>query len=223
MKRSPKPVPNAPSASLADQAYATLETLLVTLALEPGAVVSEQELCARTGYGRTPVREAIQRLSSLGLLRVLPRRGLVVAPIDGVEHLGVLETRRALDRLLASLAARRASPEQRSALKACAEAMAKAAARSDLPAYLREDAACDAVLEAACRNPSAVKASEPLHIHCRRFWFRHHHEGDLGRAAALHGALMKAVARGDEAGAAAASDALMDHLERFARRALDLD
>lgn len=223
MSRPAKPIPATPSASLADQAYSALEALLVTLALEPGAVVSEQELCARTGYGRTPVREAIQRLSSLGLLRVLPRRGLVVAPIDGVEHLGVLETRRALDRLVAGLAARRAAPEQRASLKAGAEAMAKAAAKQDLEAYLLEDARCDAVLEAACRNPSAVKASLPLHIHCRRFWFRHHHEGDLAGAAALHVALMKAVARGDEAGAAAASDALLDHLERFARRALDLD
>lgn len=223
MSRLRNSPPGAPPVSLADQAYAALEGLLVTLALQPGAVVSEQELCVRTGFGRTPVREAIQRLSALGLLRVLPRRGLVVAPIDGVEHLGVLETRRALDRLVAGLAARRAAPEQRSDLKAGAEAMAKAAAKGDLEAYLAQDARCDAVLEAACRNPSAVKASLPLHIHCRRFWFRHHHEGDLAGAAGLHVALMKAVARGDEAGAMAASDALMDHLERFARRALDLD
>jgi DNA-binding GntR family transcriptional regulator len=219
----PRAAAPSPPASLAAQAYAALEAAVVTLAIPPGTVISEQELCGRTGYGRTPVREAIQRLSAFGLLRVLPRRGLVVSPIDGVEHLGLLETRRVLDRLVASLAARRAAPEQRSALKACAEAMAKAAAKADLEDYLRQDARCDEVLDAACRNPSAVQAAEPLHIHCRRFWFRHHHAGDLSAAAGLHVALMKAVARGDEAGAAAASDALLDHLERFARRALDLD
>ena len=220
---SPARPPASAPASLAELAYLALEAQLVTLAIPPDTVVSEQELCARTGLGRTPVREAIQRLSSLGLLRVLPRRGLVVSPIDGVEHLGVLETRRVLDRLVAGLAARRAAPEQRSALKACAEAMGRAAAKADLEAYLREDARCDEILDAASRNPSAVQAAERLHIHCRRFWFCHHHAGDLGAAADLHVALMKAVARGDEAGAATASEALLDHLERFARRALDLD
>lgn len=217
------PPPETAPASLADRAYVALEAQIVTLAIPPGTVISEQELCGRTGLGRTPVREAIQRLSPLGLLRVLPRRGLVVSPIDGVEHLGVLETRRVLDRLVAGLAARRAGPEQRAGLKTCAEAMAKAAAKGDLEAYLREDARCDEILDAACRNPSAVQAATPLHTHCRRFWFRHHHAGDLGAAADLHIALMKAVARGDEGGAWSASSALLDHLERFARRALDLD
>jgi DNA-binding GntR family transcriptional regulator len=218
-----RPQPPAAPESLAQRAYLELESQLVTLELAPGAVVSEQELCARTGLGRTPVREAIQRLSALGLLRILPRRGLLVSPIDGVAFLGLLETRRVLDRLVASLAARRAAPEQRAALKASAEAMAKAAAKGDLADYLRLDQTCDELLAAASRNPSAAQAAEPLHIHCRRFWFRHHHDADLGAAAARHGVLMKAVARGDEAAAAAASDALLDDLEGFARRALDLD
>jgi DNA-binding GntR family transcriptional regulator len=219
----PRTQPPAPPESLAQRAYLELESQLVTLALAPGSVVSEQELCACTGLGRTPVREAIQRLSGLGLLRILPRRGLLVNPIDGVAFLGLLETRRVLDRLVAALAARRAAPEQRKALKAGAAAMARAAAKGDLPAYLRQDQACDGLLAAACRNPSAVQAAEPLHIHCRRFWFRHHHDADLPAAAARHVALMQAVARGDEDAAAAASDALLDDQEKIARRALDLD
>jgi len=185
-------------------------------------VVSEPELCQRVGLGRTPVREAIQRLAAQRLLRVLPRRGLVVAGVDGIEHLGMLETRRVLDRLIAALAARRASPDQRAELKACATSMAKSARENRLKDYLKMDQQCDEILESACRNPSAVLAVAPLHVHCRRFWYLHRRSADIGSVAALHIALMKAVAGGDEQGAATASEALLDHLDRSAREALEL-
>ena len=48
--------------SLSDQAYEGLEEMIVTLHLEPGAVLSEAELSEQLGIGRTPIREALQRL-----------------------------------------------------------------------------------------------------------------------------------------------------------------
>jgi hypothetical protein len=52
-----------PNISLTDQAYSRIEELIVTLQLPPGGAVSESEICAQTGFGRTPVREALMRLS----------------------------------------------------------------------------------------------------------------------------------------------------------------
>ncbi len=58
-----------------------LEEQLVTLKLAPGELIAEKDLMDKAGIGRTPVREAIQRLSAEGLLQVLPRKGLMVTPL----------------------------------------------------------------------------------------------------------------------------------------------
>lgn len=60
------------SESLAEQAYRVLERSIVTLELEPGAIVNERSLIELTGMGRTPIREAIQRLAWEGLVEVRP-------------------------------------------------------------------------------------------------------------------------------------------------------
>jgi len=208
--------------SLADEAYIRLEEMIVTLELRPGGVFSESDLSRKVRIGRTPLREALQRLQAQHLVTTLPRRGVVVSDINIVDYLAVLETRRVLDRLIAAKAARRATPEQRQTLGQTAEAMALAAARGDMAEYMRLDTGFDRLLEAASRSAFALQASVPLHAHCRRFWYLYRHNGDLPRAAEHHAALMKAVAAGDEEGAGAASDALVDYLEEFARTALDL-
>ena len=74
--------------NLADRAYNQLEELVVTLRLEPGAVLSEGVLASELGFGRTPIREALQRLASRYRL-------VIVSNVDRVsfaasnEHLGV--------------------------------------------------------------------------------------------------------------------------------------
>ncbi|MEW6512135.1 MAG: GntR family transcriptional regulator [Bacteroidota bacterium] len=208
--------------SLADAAYVRLEEMIVTLALRPGSVFSEGELSRKIGIGRTPLREALQRLQVQRLVTTLPRRGVAISEINIVDYLSLLEARRVLDRLIATKAARRASPEQRDRLKELAAGLRGAAERGDLNEFMRIDMHFDRLLEAAARSAFALQASVSLHAHCRRFWYLYRHNGDLARAAQLHGALMTAVARGDEQAAGNASDALVDYLEEFARAALDL-
>jgi DNA-binding GntR family transcriptional regulator len=208
--------------SLSERAYKQLEEMVVTLQLQPGAVVTEGELGARLGIGRTPLREAIQRLAIQRLVTTLPRRGLVVSEINLTDHLGVLETRRVLDRLLAAGAARRATPEERTHLKEYAAWMSEAAQADNLAEFMRLDQEFDQLLAAAAHNHAASNAIAPLHIHCRRFWYFYRHQGDLPRAAAHHSALIDAVAEGDEERATEASDILMQYLEDFTRKALDL-
>lgn len=212
----------AGKASLADVAYARLEEMIVTLELQPGSVLSEGDLGKRVGIGRTPLREALQRLQVHRLVTTLPRRGVVVSDINIVDYLALLEARRVLDRLVATKAARRASPDQRDELRKTASAMQRAAARGDMGEFMRLDTAFDQVVESAARSAFALQASVPLHAHCRRFWYLYRHNGDLPRAADLHAALMEAVAAGDEEAAGQASDTLVQYLEEFARTALDI-
>ena len=109
--------------TLTDKAYRALEEEIVTLRIPPGTVVSEAMLSQRLGVGRTPVREALQRLAREWLVVILPRRGIVVSEIDPVRHLRLLEVRREVERLLARSAARRASAPLRARFRTIAEAM----------------------------------------------------------------------------------------------------
>ena len=66
--------PAAPTASLADRAYALIQHDIITMRLKPGAALNEADLVARTGIGRTPVHRAVHRLVLEGLLSVMPRK-----------------------------------------------------------------------------------------------------------------------------------------------------
>src|ERR1700744_1631323 len=59
--------------TLTERAYRQIEELIVTLELAPETILSEQSLAQRLSIGRTPIREALQRLARRGL-------GVVVAP-----------------------------------------------------------------------------------------------------------------------------------------------
>lgn len=104
----------------ADVAYDKIETLIYTLQVAPGSPVVEAEIAELTQLGRTPVREALLRMVSYGLIVQQPRRGLSVSTIDVMEHLDVIATRRVLERLIAACSARRATAAQRKELVACA-------------------------------------------------------------------------------------------------------
>ncbi|MGH8742619.1 MAG: GntR family transcriptional regulator, partial [Burkholderiales bacterium] len=99
--------------TLTDRAYTGIEELIVTLQLAPGGAVSEQMLAERLGIGRTPIREALQRLARERLVVILPRRGVMVSAIDVKSQLRLLEVRREVERLVARGAARRASEAER--------------------------------------------------------------------------------------------------------------
>ncbi len=63
----------------ADAAYDAVESMIATLQLQPGSPVAEADLVQRTGLGRTPLREALLRMVSAGLITQEPRRGLRVS------------------------------------------------------------------------------------------------------------------------------------------------
>lgn len=206
--------------SLADRAYRLLEEQIVTLQLQPGKVVSETELSQSLGVSRTPLRQALQRLSADNLVVMMPRRGLFISEIHLSDHLNLLETRRALDSLLVTSAARRALPHQSRAMQDCAEDMRRAARAGDTATFMRADKRFDGLLIEAARNRFAAAAAAPLHVHCRRFWYLHRVDSHLQRAAGLHCELIEAVAKGQAAAAEAASHALIDYLLELSQQAL---
>ena len=205
----------------ADLAYDRIEAMISKLEIAPGSFVVEAELAEMTQLGRTPVREALMRMVAIGLIQQQPRRGLSVSNIDVVDHLDVIETRRVLEKLIATCSARRASPAQRKNLLLSAEKMLKASRGGNLDEYMAADQALDHVNHAACGNFAAVKAVVPLIVQCRRFWYRYQSEGEITEGARFHMVLAQAIASGNEAQAADGASQLMSYLEQFTRRVID--
>ena len=203
---------------MTEQAYRSIEEAIVTLALQPGEVVSEAHLSAKSGFGRTPVREALQRLARERLVRIMPRRGIVVAPVDIREQLRLLEVRREIERLTARASARRADAAQRTRLRGIADAMEAAAATGDETGFLRLDRELNLLLLDAAHNEFAAAAMALMHGLSRRFWFIHwRRSAGLPEAAAAHARLARTIADGLVEDAAAASDTLIDYIESFTR------
>jgi DNA-binding GntR family transcriptional regulator len=103
-------------ASLADRAYLRLREEIIGVALPPGTLLREEDLTNRLGVGRTPVREAVQRLHRDGFVTVIPRRGTLVSEINITDLAGIYEVRAHLESWAARLAAERAGgPDRREA------------------------------------------------------------------------------------------------------------
>lgn len=212
----------AVDSSLTERAYRALEELIVTLQLPPGSVVSEAALSQRTGIGRTPIREALQRLAREHLMVVLPRRGILVAGVDVRRQLLLLEVRRELERLLARTAAKRATEAERKRFAEIADEMEAAAAKGDDIAFMRLDREFNRLTSQAAHNDFAETAMAPLHAVSRRFYYIHYQQvADLEITAKQHADVARAIAAGDRDRAAQASDRLLDYIEEFTRATVD--
>src|SRR5208282_3964274 len=125
--RSFDPLASGQAASQGDQAYFAIEERIATLKFKPGEVLTELGLSALLEFGRTPIREALQRLEYEGLVTIEARRGATVTELDVRRQLQMLEVRRCVERYAVIAAAKRASYEDRQQLAQLAVKMRQAA------------------------------------------------------------------------------------------------
>lgn len=210
--------------TLADQAYHRLEEQIVTLQLTPGEVLSESSLTESLGIGRTPIREALQRLAREGLVVILPRRGILVSQISVGDQLELLRVRREVERLMSQLAAARATPPERTCFRQVAAAMDGTAERNDDVEFMRLDQQFNQLLAHTCRNEYARKTMGLMQGLARRFWYQHYKQAlDLPHCARLHASCARTIADGNQGAAASASETLINYIEAFTRATLDAD
>jgi DNA-binding GntR family transcriptional regulator len=209
--------------TLTERAYRALEEEIVTLRLKPSQVLSEQMLSATFKIGRTPIREALQRLAREGLVAILPRKGILVSDINPRNQLLVLEVRRELERLLSRAGAERATKEQREQLQEIARGMDRASKANDDIAFMRLDLELNRLMIDAGHNDYVARSMKLLQGLSRRFWYMHYREAaDLPLCARLHANQARAIAQGNGDAAARASDKLMDYVENFTRRTVSV-
>lgn len=193
-------------------AYLALERLIVTLKLSPGSLVTEKQLIALASYGRTPVREAIQKLEWQGLLAVRPRAGLQITPLNPAHPQMVFETRRQLEPLAARLMAGNISGHYREQLIECAKTMTECSITGDREGFLTADKVFDEIMEATCPNPFVSQALASLQTHSRRYWFASATRQSLERSVELHVRVIRALLEGDAAAAEKSMTDLVDGL-----------
>jgi DNA-binding GntR family transcriptional regulator len=202
------------------RAYRALERMIVTLELPPGGVVTESTLVEKVGLGRTPVREAVQRLAWEGLIEIRPRAGLAVTPLRGEDWLQVLDARRGVEVVLARSAARLVNGAAAAAFRDAALAMQQAVMDRNVPAFLDADKALDEAMALAAGNPFAARLAAPLQTHSRRFWFRYRRDTGLAEAAQHHVSIIRAVLDGDEEAAGEEAARLIALLRLHAEKAI---
>ena len=204
--------------SLTERAYSQIEEAIVTLQIPPGSAVSELALSEMTGIGRTPIREAIQRLAREHLIVILPQRGLLVPEIDVKKQLKLLRTRREVERLVCRTAAKSAMHKERELFAQLAAEFEEVASANDDVGFVRLDREFNDLCVTAARNEFAEGAMRLMHGLSRRFWYYHYKQAaDLPKMARLHGAVAKAIADGDVDRAGRALDRLLDNIEAFTR------
>ncbi|MER1939214.1 GntR family transcriptional regulator [Castellaniella sp. FW104-16D08] len=207
--------------SLTEQAYSQIEEAIVTLKLAPGTAVSEQMLSDMTGIGRTPIREAIQRLAREHLIFILPQRGLLIPHVDTRKQLKLLKTRREVERLICRSAAHSATIEERAGFARVAETFLAASKADDGLRFMRADREFNELSLIAARNEFAEGAMRLMQGLSRRFWYIHYKQtADLPEIARLHAAIAQAIADGEEQAAADCLDRLIDNIEEFTHATL---
>ncbi len=157
-----------PPRTQADLAEEQLRELLVTLQIRPGEPLREAALMERLGVGRTPLREAVNRLAIDGLVVVHARRGTFASDVNIGDLALLTDLRAQLEGLAAERAAERATPREREQLTALVES--SAAGASPLAA-MRHDHAIHQAIWDATHNPFLARTAARHHSLSTRIWY----------------------------------------------------
>jgi len=205
------------TAKKSSQAYDALERMIIFQDLAPGSLVSEVQLGVLTGFGRTPLREALQRLAGDRLIEVLPRRGIFIASLSIESQLNLLELRRPLEEVTVRLAARRINIIECEGAARCAKEFDSFTGQH-LEKFERILRVCHELLVDSAHNEYLRSAMAPLQGLSRRFWFANLQDPktDVQTAATFHSEILRAVVDGNEEKSVVASHRLTDYLTEFA-------
>lgn len=207
---------------LSAEAYERIEEMIVTGALKSGQMISENALRETLDCGRTPVREALQRLQFEGFVEIHPRRGAIVTSMDVRKQLELLEVRRPLEILVVRLASGRATADQRAAMELLATRLDDAVSNQDRKQYLSINKATHALEADAAGNSQLQFTVGHIHKLSRRFWYNFISDTEsFSHAAVHHSAVLRAIACNQPDAAESAACRLLDLLENVTRQTID--
>lgn len=200
-------------ATAASRIYADLRAELVSLVRRPGEPISEAQIATAYGVSRTPVREAILKLSDEGLVEIFPQSGIFVARIPVASLPETIIIRKSLEETTARMAAEQATTSQLLTLHATLQRQREACAARDREAFHQADESFHAGIAEVAGYPGIWKLILQVKVHVDRY--RRLTLPQIGRMSeviAEHEPILAAIEQGNPDGARAA---MARHLERL--------
>src|SRR5580765_4278392 len=190
--------PQVENLTLWQRVYDHLRAEILSGRLKPGAELAEVALSAQLGVSRGPLREAIGRLASEGLVTVRPRRGAVVRSLSKEEFVELYQVREALEMLAVRLAVPRLGDDGVADLERLLAAMAAHAERGEVAEFFEANSAFHLRLVEAAGNEKLRELYDQLLAQLGRYRLRSLTlRGNLERSVAEHAAILRAIKRGD--------------------------
>ncbi|CAM5200595.1 hypothetical protein CDEF62S_00004 [Castellaniella defragrans] len=214
-KAEPQPGASRKQArNLFETAYEKIESLIINCELRPGRRLSIQELQNVSGFSRTPVHQAVSRLSDDTLIIVRPRLGLQIAPIDLARERTLLRLRSDLKRFVVQLATERSQSSHRNQLLYMSRLLRERRETLTVDTFNVLDRHIDKLILSAAGEPFLEHTLRPLHTIFRRIGWIHHTQllpsAGLDTTIDCHLAILEAVANRHEDAALQATDELIE-------------
>ncbi|HZB41319.1 MAG TPA: GntR family transcriptional regulator [Ilumatobacter sp.] len=195
---------------MSERAYGAIRGMITRLELAPGDVVREEALQRQLGIGRTPIREALQRLARDQFVTVMPRRGMLVSSIDVSELSLLFETRAVMEPYAARLACMRGTDADWADMARVIDAAATTAGDE---ALLGVDRRCHEMIWNAAGNRFLTDTLDVLYAQSDRVWHMYLADvADTRHAVDEHAGILELLRAGDADRAAARLEA---HVKSF--------
>jgi DNA-binding GntR family transcriptional regulator len=136
---------------------------------KPGQHLDETELATRFGVSRTPIRETLIQLASMGLVVIRPRRGAIVAELGPQQLVEMFEVMSELESTCGRLAARRMTPEEQKALLAAHEACLAALQAHEPDDYYYKNEVFHEAIYAGSHNQFLIEQTRNLYRRLRPY------------------------------------------------------
>jgi DNA-binding GntR family transcriptional regulator len=149
--------------TLARQVYEYLLAKIFAGELKPGSALRESELCAQLGVSRTPIREALGRLSEYGVVQSRANHGCVVSQLGSEELIHVHQVREALEGMAAELACGKLTDADFAHLEALSRAAEDPSAPDYFKAFDEYDVGLHRLIASRSGNPILVREIRKLH------------------------------------------------------------
>jgi len=209
---------------LPEKIYNHLRTKLLAGELPPGARLDYKRISTEMGVSTTPVREAMGKLASEGLVELVPRAGAIVRKLGSQEAVQLYGVREAIETYAAAKAAEKISDTRLQQLESLLAKMRTLISRSFsanhtlmtgeyLAEFLQADLAFHMTIIEAAGNPRLTKLAGDSHIHSRIFGVERfgHNQELLEEADQIHRSIFKALQQHD---ATKASHLVAQHIQR---------
>src|SRR5437867_2770565 len=200
--------------SQSEEAYLRLLERIVSLEMRPGSVVNEARLREELKIGRTPIREALQRLARENLVRSIPHRGTFVTDVNITDLARITEVRLVLEAHAARLAADKLTTQDRQAIEELLELLRRGYV-TDQRDLMQLDQQIHRLIYRSAHNPFLEATLERYFNLSLRLWYLVlDREVRLREAVDEHVELLQAILAGD---GQRAEDIMRRHVSGFER------